>query len=411
MRVHHTICCGIDVHKKSVTACLMWGPADQEPQFEIRRFGTMTSELKALAEWLKQARCEVAAMESTGAYWKPVWNVLESEIRLILANAKHVRALPGEKTDDKDGKRLASYLRHGLIRASFVPPRDIRELRDLTRYRKKLLGNGAAERNRIQKVLEDANIKLGSVLSDVFGVSGQRMLHALVDKPSLDVEAVAALADWRLEPKIEAIKKALEGHVTAHHRFMIELSLDHMQYIEQQILRLDAEIGRHLARYQKQLELLQTIPGIAHNTSATVLAEIGPDMSPFDDDAKLTSWSGICPGNNESAGKKFSTKTRKGNPHLVSALVESAWAVTRTKNSQFTARYHRIKARRGSQRAVVAVAHTLLRTVYVVLKTGQPYQQSVRPPLTEAQLSRKAQRLTRELGNLGFEVTLKTKTA
>jgi len=347
-------------------------------------------------------------MESTGAYWKPVWNVLESEIRLILANAKHVRALPGEKTDDKDGKRLASYLRHGLMRASFVPPRDIRELRDLTRYRKKLLANGAAERNRIQKVLEDANIKLGSVLSDVFGVSGQRMLHALVDKPSWDVEAVAGLADWRLEPKIGAIKKALEGHVTAHHRFMIELSLDHMQYIEQQILRLDVEIGRHLAPYQKELELLQTIPGIAKNTSATVLAEIGPDMSPFDDDGKLTSWSGICPGNNESAGKKFSTKTRKGNPHLVAALVESAWGATRTKNSQFTARYHRIKARRGSQRAIVAVAHTLLRTIYVVLQTHQPYHEPVRPCITETQRERKAQRLTRELRNLGFEVTLKT---
>lgn len=411
MRVHHTICCGIDVHKNSVTACLMWGPADQEPQFEIRRFGTMTSELKALGEWLKQANCEITAMESTGAYWKPVWNVLEGDVRLILANAKHVRALPGEKTDNKDGKRLASYLRHGLIRASFVPPRDIRELRDLTRYRKKLLANGTAERNRIQKILEDANIKLGSVLSDVFGLSGQRMLHALVDKPSVDVEAVAGLAHWRLEPKIGALKKALEGRITAHHRFMIELSLGHMQYIEQQILRLDEEITRHMVPYQKQFELLQTIPGIAENTSATVLAEIGPDMSPFDDDSKLTSWSGICPGNNESAGKKFSTKTRKGNPHLASSLVQSAWATTRIKNSHFKARYHRIKARRGSQRAVLAVAHTLLRTVYVVLKTQQPYKEPTRLPLTDKQRTRKAQRLTRELQNLGFDVMLKPKTA
>jgi transposase len=411
MRVQHTVCCGIDVHKKTVTACLMWGPADQEPQNEIRRFGTMTSQLKALAEWLKQAHCEIAAMESTGAYWKPVWNVLEGEIPLILANAKHVRALPGEKTDNKDGRRLASYLRHGLIRASFVPPREIRELRDLTRYRKKLLANGAAERNRIQKVLEDANIKLGSVLSDVFGVSGQRMLHALVEKPTVDVDAIARLAHWSLEPKIEELKKALEGRITAHHRFMIELSLSHMQYIEQQILRLDEEMGRHLAPYRKEFELLQTIPGIAENASAAVLAEIGPDVSPFDDDGKLTSWSGICPGNNESAGKKFRTTTRKGNPHLVSTLVESAWAATRTKNSHFKARYHRIKARRGSQRAIVAVAHTLLRTIYVVLKTGQPYQEPIRLPLTETQRTHKAQRLARELQHLGFEVALKAKTA
>jgi transposase len=389
----------------------MWGPADQEPQNEIRRFGTMTSQLKALAEWLKQAHCEIAAMESTGAYWKPVWNVLEGEIRLILANAKHVRALPGEKTDNKDGRRLASYLRHGLIRASFVPPREIRELRDLTRYRKKLLANGAAERNRIQKVLEDANIKLGSVLSDVFGVSGQRMLHALVEKPAVDVDAIARLAHWSLEPKIEELKKALEGRITAHHRFMIELSLNHMQYIEQQILRLDEEMERHIAPYRKEFELLQTIPGIAENASAAVLAEIGPDVSPFDDDGKLTSWSGICPGNNESAGKKFRTNTRKGNPHLVSTLVESAWAATRTKNSHFKARYHRIKARRGSQRAIVAVAHTLLRTIYVVLKTGKPYQEPIRPPLTQTQRTHKAQRLARELQNLGYEVALKAKTA
>ena len=410
MRVHHTVCCGIDVHKKSVTACLMWGPADQEPQWEIRRFGTMTSELKTLAEWLKQTQCEVAAMESTGAYWKPVWNVLEGQIPLILANAKHVRALPGEKTDNKDGKRLASFTRHGLIRSSFVPGRDIRELRDLTRHRKKLLANGAAVRIRIQKDVEDANIKLGSVLSDVFGVSGQRMLHALVDRPSVNVEEVTALAHWRLQPKIEELKKALEGRLTAHHRFMIDLSLGHMQYIEQQILRLDQEIARHLEPYQKQFELLQTIPGIAQNASACVLAEIGPDMSPFDDDGRLSSWSGICPGNNESAGKKFKTNTRKGNPHLVSTLVESAWASTHVKNSHYKARYHRIKSRRGSQRAIVAVAHSLLRTIYVVLKTGQPYQEPTRPLLTEKQRTRKAQRLTRELQQLGFEVTLNTKT-
>ena len=411
MRVHHTICCGIDVHKNSVTACLMWGPAGQEPEYEIRRFATMTSDLKALAEWLKQANCEVAAMESTGAYWKPVWNVLEGEIRLILANAKQVRALPGEKTDAKDGKRLASYLRHGLIRASFVPPKEIRELRDLTRYRQKLLGNGAAERNRIQKILEDANIKLGSVLSNVFGVSGQRMLHALIDKPSVPVEEMTALAHWKLQPKIEELKKALEGRVTAHHRFMIDLSLGHMEYIEKEILKLDEEITRHVAPYDKQFQLLQTIPGMGEKTSSAVLAEIGPDMSPFDEDGKLMSWSGVCPGNNESAGKKFRTNTRKGNAHLVSTLVESAWACTHVKNSHFRRRYHRIKARRGPQRAIVAVAHALLRTIYVVLKTGVPYQEPLRSPLTETQRTRKVQRLSRELRNLGFDVTLKTKNA
>jgi transposase len=371
----------------------------------------MTSELKALAEWLKEAQCEVAAMESTGAYWKPVWNVLEGSTRLILCNAKHVRALPGEKTDNKDGKRLASYLRHGLVRPSFVPPQDIQQLRDLVRYRKKLLANGTAERNRIQKVLEDANIKLGSVLSDVFGVSGQRMLHALVEQPAIDVDKIAGLAHWSLEPKLEALKQALDGRITAHHRFMVELSLDHMKHLEQQIVRIDEQIAQQIAPYQQELEFLQTIPGIGKTASAAILAEIGPDMSPFDDDGKLTSWAGICPGNNESAGKKFNTQIRKGNRHLVSVLVESAWAASRTKNSHFKARYHRIKARRGSQRAVVAVAHVLLRTIYTVLKNRRPYQEPNRLPLSAAQCTRKAQRLSRELQNLGFEVTIKPKAA
>jgi transposase len=409
MRVHHNVCCGIDVHKKSVTVCLMWGPADREPQQEIRRFGTTTGELKQLAEWLKQAHCEVAAMESTGSYWKPVWNILENHVKLILANARHVRSLPGEKTDQKDGQRLASLLRHGLIRPSFVPPRAIRELRDLTRYRKKLLANGAAERNRVQKVLEDANIKLGSVLTDVFGVSGQRMLTALVQQDTIDVEAVARLAHWSLQPKIETIKKALEGHVTAHHRFLIQLSLDHMYYIEQQILRLDQEIAQRLIPYQKQYELLQTIPGIAQTSAASVLAEIGTDMSTFPDGDHLASWTGICPGNNESAGKRFSSKTRKGNPTLMENLVDCSWGATRTKNSRFKARYYSIKARRGSKRAAVAIAHTLLLTVYAVLKTGQPYREPTPRPMSEPQRLRKANRLCRQLQQLGYEVVPKPK--
>ena len=410
MRVHYTVCCGIDVHKNSVTACLMWGPADREPQSEIRRFGTMTSELKRLAEWLKQARCEVTVMESTGAYWKPVWNILDGQVKLILANAHHVRALPGEKTDNKDGKRLASLMRHGLIRPSFVPPRDIRELRDLTRYRKKLLANGAAERNRIQKVLEDANIKLGSVLTDLFGVSGQRMLHALVENESIDVEQVAGLAHWSLEPKMETLKKALEGQLTLHHRFMIEISLGHMEYIEKQILRLDEQIAKLLVPYRKQYELLQTIPGIGQNAAAVILSEIGPDMSQFPDDSHLASWAGICPGNNESGGKKFSGATRNGNPHLMANMVESAWAATRKKNCHFKSTYYGVRARRGAKRAIVAVAHRLLRTIFVVLKTGQPYFEPMRTQLPERQRVTKAQRLCARLRNMGFAVVLKPQT-
>lgn len=410
MRVYHNVCCGIDVHKKTVTACLMWGPAGEEPQEEIRRFGTMTSELKRLGEWLKQANCEIAAMESTGSYWKPVWNVLEDDVKLILANAQHVRALPGEKTDQKDGKRLASLLRHGLIRPSFVPPREIRQLRDLTRYRSKLLGNGASERNRIQKVLEDANIKLGSVLSDVFGVSGQNMLRALVQTDVVEIDKVAQLAHWRLQPKMEQIQKALDGKVTAHHRFLIELSLTHMELIEKQLTRLDEEIDRRLAAHRQSLDLLDSIPGIGPDSAKAIVSEIGDDMSAYGDGEHLSSWSGICPGNNESAGKKFSGKTRKGNSQLRATLVDCAWSATRKKGSRFRAKYYAIKSRRGPKRAIVAVAHSLLLTIYAVLQSGKPYSEPDPPPLPEPKRLKKAQDLCRKLEQLGFHIALKEKT-
>ena len=411
MRVHHERCCGIDVHKRSVTACLLWGPAGQEPQAEVRRFGTMTADLRALAAWLTAAGCELAAMESTGSYWKPVWNVLEGQVPLLLANAKQVRALPGEKTDRKDGHRLASFLRHGLVRASFVPPRDIRNLRDLTRYRTKLLGNGAAERNRIQKILEDANIKLGSVLSDVFGASGQRLLEALLAGQPLDLAEVVRLTHWRLTPKVDQIQRALDGHLTDHHRFVIEGCLDHMRYIEQQIGRLDERIAQYVAPHAQAYALLQTIPGLAATSAATVLAEIGPDMTVFDDADHLASWTGLCPGNNESAGKRFSGKTRKGNPVLRATLVDCAWGATRKKQAQFRATYYRIKARRGSKRAIVAVAHALLRVAYVVLQSGEPYTEPTPRPIPDRIRRRKADHLARRLRQLGYEVTMRPKAA
>lgn len=410
MRVHHNVCCGIDVHKKSVTACLMWGPADREPEHEIRRFGTMTRDLQKLAEWLEQAGCEVATMESTGSYWKPVWNVLQQRrFKLILANAKHVRALPGEKTDRKDGKRLAELTRHGQIRPSYVPPRAIWELRDLTRHRKKLLGMGSSERNRVQKILEDANIKLGSVLSDVFGVSGQRMLQALLKQEAVDVEEVAGLAHWRLESKIDQLQQALEGKVTEHHRFLLDLLLKHMRLIEQQIQRLDQEIQRRLEPYKKEYELLQTIPGIKQIGAAQILSEIGPDMSPFPDGDHLSSWGGVCPGNNESAGKKFQSRIRKGNTHLLTALTECSWAAMKKKDSHFRNKYYRLKSRRGSQRAIVAVSHAMLKAIYVVLSQHRPYEEPQPQSLSESQRNRRASSLCRQLRQLGYDVTIQRK--
>ena len=246
-----------------------------------------------------------------------------------------MRALPGEKTDRKDGKRLAELTRYGQVRPSYVPPRAILELRDLTRYRSKLLSAGSSERNRIQKVLEDANIKLGSVLSDVFGVSGQKMLQALVKQDSVATAKVAQLAQWSLKPKIEAIQQALEGKLTDHHRFLIDVSMRHMRFIEEQLIRLDEEIQRRLQPYQEEYALLQTIPGIKETGAARILSEIGADMSPFADGDHLSSWGSVCPGNNESAGKKFQSKIRKGNVHLLSALTECAWAATKKKRLSF----------------------------------------------------------------------------
>ena len=410
MRVHHTVCCGLDVHKKSITACVMWGPAGEEPQSEIRRFGTTTAQLEELATWLEQTDCTIAAMESTGSYWKPVWNVLEGRLELILVNAKHVRALPGEKTDCKDGKRLANMLRHGLIRPSFVPPRATREMRDLTRYRRKLTGMASSERNCIQKVLEDANIKLASVLTDIFGVSGRRLIGALIDSQNLDVEQVAQLAHGRLKPKLAAIEQALVGRLNDHHRFLITMSLRHLDTIEEERTRLEAEITRRLAPFQNEYQLLQTIPGIKEHGAAVILAEIGADMSVFPNEDHLASWAGVCPGNNESAGKHFRGKTRKGNPFLGATLAQCGHAAVHKRDSQFRSRYYALKSRRDSKRALVAVSHSLLTTVFFVLSTGQPYREPVREPMPAHKRMTKANTLCRKLEALGYNVTLKTQT-
>jgi len=299
---------------------------------------------------------------------------------------------------------------YGQVRPSYVPPRAILELRDLTRYRSKLLSAGSSERNRIQKVLEDANIKLGSVLSDVFGLSGQKMLQQLVNTDTVDIANVIQLAHWKLKPKMEAIEQSLEGKLTDHHRFLVKASLEHMRFIEEQLKRLDEEIQRRLQPYQEEYALLQTIPGIKETGAARILAEIGTDMSAFPDGDHLSSWGGVCPGNNESAGKKFQSKIRKGNVHLLSALTQCAWAATKKKDCHFRNKYYRLKSRRGSQRAIVAVDHAMLKCVYVVLSQRKPYQEPKPVSLTEAQKQRKASSLCRQLRALGYDVKIQ-KTA
>ena len=401
-------CAGIDVGKKFLAVCVMIGLANEKPTAEVRRFGTNVKELERLLAWLQQTGCTEAVMESTGSYWKPVFNILEGTLKIILANPEQVKALKGKKTDPNDSRWLASLLRHGLVQASFIPPQDIRDLRDLTRRRRTLLSDGVAERNRIQKVLEDANVKIGDVLSDVFGMSGQSMLEALLENKRSATE-IAELAHWRLAPKIPRIVEALEGHrMRDHHRMLIRQSLDHMHYIEKMIGELDTEIGERLRPYQKQIELACSVPGIGPTAAASILAETGMDMSPdgpFADCHHLASWAAICPGNNESAGVRKSGRTRKGNRWLRATLQQTAWAGVAKKNSAFQLRYQKLKLRRGGQRAVTAVAHAQLIAVYWVLRNGTPYQEQIRQTEKDRRKAQIRHHL-RQLTKLGHELEM-----
>jgi transposase len=378
-------CAGIDVGKKFLAVCVMTGPASQEGTAQTRKFLTVRSDLEALRKWLQAEGCTHAVMESTGVYWKPVLNVLEDDpeysLKVVLANPQQVKAVTGHKTDPHDARWLAHLLRHGMIRPSFIPPRPIRELRDFTRRRKQMIGIAADERNRVQKVLEDANVKIGDVLSDVFGLSGQMMLEALVNglngngQPS--AFDVAQLAQGQARKKLEQLTAALEGHqMRASHRTLIRHAMRHMAFLAEEIDELDRDIGKLIeaTNLTQAYELLQTIPGIRSQAAATILAESGPDMKQFPRAENFSSWSGLAPGNNESAGKRKRAPAMKGNPHIKTALVEAAWSASRTKQSEFEDRYQRLKTRLGHKRALVATAHHLALQIYQVLGSSVPYQ-------------------------------------
>jgi transposase len=398
-------CAGIDVHKKFLMVCVLIGLAHQKPASEVRRFGTSVPELERLKAWLQQHGCTDVVMESTGSYWKPVFNILEGSMKVILANPEQVKALRGKKTDPKDCRWLAGLLRHGLVQPSFIPPRDIRELRDLTRRRRSLMQQGASEKNRVQKILEDANVKIGNVLTNIFGMSGQAMLEALLEN-KLNAEQMADMAQGRLRPKIPQIIEALEGHsMSDHHRLLLRQILKHMQFIEDMVSELDREIWQKLQPYQKQIELACSIPGIGRDAAASILAETGPDMSedgPFATCHHLASWSGICPGNNESGGKRKSGRTRKANRWLRATLAQTSWAGVAKKNSTFRDRYQRLKPRRGPQRAATAVAHAQLIALYWVLRTGIPYQEKTQQ-MDEQRREAMVRHHLKRLSELGYK--------
>jgi transposase len=403
-------CAGLDVHQATVVACLRRGAGAGRSRKEVRTFGTTRCELEALRDWLLAAGCRLAAMESTGVFWHPVYFVLEGHIELIVGNARHIKNVPGRKTDVKDCEWICDLARHGLIARSFVPPQPIRELRELTRARRKLAQAQAADRNRLIKVLEGANIKLSGLISDVFGVSGRAMLAALIEGSETPAE-MAQHARKRMRRKLDALARALDGCLTDDHRFLLRMHLSRVEATEGQLERLDARLREKLAAYAEPLGRLMQIPGVNWVCAATIIAEIGVDMSAFASAHHLASWTGICPGNHQSAGKQRSGKIRKGNVHLKEALVTAAVGASKTRGSYLRERHRRLRARRGELRAHVAIAHKILLIAYRILATGETYQDLGSTYLDRIDQQRTARHLARRLRDLGYEVELKPKAA
>jgi transposase len=404
MQVVYPVCCGIDVHQARLTACLRGVQGDGQVTQDVREFATTYSALLALTEWLVEQHCSVVAMESTGVYWQPVYHVLSGALEVVVGNAQEIRRRPGRKTDKADARWIAELLAHGLIRPSFLPPPPIQALRDLTRTRVALVQSRSQAKNRVHKILEDTNIKLASVVADLFGVSGRRMLAALM-AGERDPHVLAAFARGRLRRKLAALELALHGQFTAHHARLIALALEVVDLMNRQIAELDQQIRELIAPLYPQIEQLISIPGVEATAAQMILAEIGIDMSRFGSDARLASWAGVCPGNHESAGKRRRGHTRNGNRYLRRVLVQCAWAARKT--STFLGRtFHRLEARLGGKKAAMAVAHKILVIVYHLLAEGTLYDEERYNRLSPQQEERQRRRAVQALQALGYRVTL-----
>jgi transposase len=405
MEVLHPHCAGLDVHKDSVVACVRH-MVDGEVRREVRSFKTTTKSLITLSEWLSVEGCTHIVMEATGVYWKPVWHILsDGEFELVLANAAHVKNVPGRKTDVSDATWLAELLAHGLVRGSFVPDQQTQEMRNLLRSRKQFVRERTSHVQRLQKTLEDANIKLDSVISDIVGLSGRRMIEALIAGQT-DPNALAALAHRRIKASPAELEAALRGRVTDHHRFMLRLLLQHIDAIDAAITQIDQEVDAQVEPFRTAVQLLTTIPGISELSACVILAEIGRDMSRFPTAGHLISWAGLCPKNDESAGKRRSTRMRKGAPWLKTTLVQCAWAAARKKASYLQAQFHRLRARRGAKKAIGAVAASILTAAYHMLKNGTLYQDLGPDHFDKRAQAKQVHRLIDRLRNLGFAVQI-----
>jgi transposase len=404
----HPHCAGLDVHKDSVYACARHLGPDGRARQEVRAFGTATGQLLALSDWLAAEGVTDVAMESTGVYWRPIWNVLEDRFAVMVVNAQHIRQVPGRKTDVKDCQWIAQLLQHGLLRASFVPDRPLRELRDLTRQRARLIEEKSRVANRVQKALEDANVKLGSVASDVLGVSGRLMLRAIVAGDQTPAQ-MAGLARGLLRRKIPQLRAALSGRVTPHHRFMLRQLLGHVEHLEGQIAAFDRQVGEVLRPLERTaVEMLDAIPGVDARAAQNVVAEIGADMSRFPSAGHLASWAGLCPGNHASAGKRKSGRTTDGNRWLKRTLTQCAWAASRAKGTYLQARYRRLAGRRGKKRAAIAVAHAQLVAAYHMLRDGTAYRElgADHADAAAADESRRAGQFVKNLERMGYHVVI-----
>jgi len=409
MEVVYRRCCGIDIHKDFITACVLVNEPGKQREVRKKEFRTYWSDLQKLKLWLYASKVEQVGMESTGVYWKPVWNVLEGHFPLLLANPYHMRNIPGQKTDQKDSEWISDLLAHGLLRPSFVPPRPVQELRDLTRYRAKLTGECNRVHNRIAKILEDANLKLGSVASDILGLTGRRVIEAIIAGQE-HPDWLADKACGTLRAKRDQLRLVLKGRITDHHRYMLRELMADLDQIEAKILRLETEIADRMKPHAGAIERLMTIPGFKLITAWSVVAEMGTDMSAFPDAAHAASWAGLAPGNHQSGGKRRSGRTNKGNRWLRRALVQSAWAVSHKKNCFLTAQFYRRAARQGEKKAIVATAHQLLVIAFHILRDGTVYREKGGNYFDQLNPERTKRKLMARLERMGFDVILRHST-